>query len=524
MKGFKTSAALFLLIKLVSLFYIVPFTAMAGESVSSQFAAVKDIVTVLIEVSCAGIPWIVYQMFFERKDNADDRTILLIRRIAFHYGMYIVFAMTVCFLFLSPVIAEGILGPSASQTEYSSLRGMLLVAGLIVFAAPLLYDCMGYLLGMQNKTSVIHAKGLEWIIRYALLFSIGSAAVLSSKGNTNPMGITAIWSIAAGCIAALYALIRKEKTIYQLRIVGARAQMTPAEDAKTIQHELISLIPVFLCSALFGNATKIIHAFFLTDALEKTGMSYEYARNLYGILQLNSSILLDGSVLIALWMFNSLYGKIRESIQEKNWSSFSELLEKWMNRMLDHLFPVAFTIIVLSRPIYQVLYRSSVEEAQILFAWSAGLGFLFAIAAVGWILLILMNRHSEAVVYLFMGTVVKAIAFSFFLPHFGAAGAVISSVLSTGVVVFLTYSKINNVTEFNLGRIALRACFILTACLAMNGAYLLLQTYVFDLNNGTGMKLLGELLLTILCGFLVYRFITKQMGLRKSLFHQEDNI
>jgi O-antigen/teichoic acid export membrane protein len=355
-----------------------------------------------------------------------------------------------------------------------------------------------------------------------LLFAIGAAAVASNGNNTNPMGIIAVWTIAGGCIAALYILGRQEKKIYQVRIVQARSQMRPAEDAQTIRHELTSLIPVFLCSAIFGNATKITHAFFLTDALEKTGMTYTYARNLYGILQLNSSILLDGSVLIALWMFHAFFDQIRESISKKDWSSFTVLLEKWMDQMLDHLLPATFTIIVLARPIYQLLYGSSAEEAPILFAWNAGLGFLLAVGVVGWILLILMHRYAEAVVYLITGAVGKTVAFSFFLPHFGASGAVISSVLSTGVVVFLSYSKMNNVTEFNWERIALRACFILTACLAMNGAYLLLQTYAFDLYNGTGLQLFGELLLTVLCGFLVYRFVAKQMGLRKYLFHQED--
>lgn len=513
-EGRLASTAGFLLIELISLFYIVPFTAMAKESDIALYAAVKDILVVGIEIGCAGIPLTVYALLKERKEPADDRTVLLIRRIAMRMGIAASAFLTILFLFFAKPMAKWILGTDAAALDLSSLHTLLVIAMIVIFVDPLLADMSGYLLGNDEKKLVVHSKWLEWILRYGLLFLVGSISVLTLHTENGTMPLIGICSIAAACLCADAYLLYHERRLYQIRIARARMQLEPAEDADKIKQAICHLMPVFILSAVFANSDKILHAFFFIPRLVQLGTSYDTAKTLYGLLQWNGGFILNVFLVLSLFFFYPFAKGIMDAWSIRDIDTFNTLLKKWWNKMLSYLLPISFIILCLSHPLSYILFGGSqLEDVSTVVAWSSAVGLSAGIAFIAWLLLILMKRYQEAVVYLLTSAVIKAVSFYLFLQYTGPMGALISTLLSQCIFIFLVFSKIRNLSDVPYGAIAMRACFILVACLAMNGSFVLFRTYVVDLLSlDRGMALLVTAGM-VLCGLLVYWFVTGEMGM-----------
>jgi O-antigen/teichoic acid export membrane protein len=522
LKGSFVGSAGLLMIKLISLFYIVPFTAMAGNSGTVMYAAVKDVSAVFLEIACAGIPYILFFMINER-EGKDVRTKLLIRRISLQVTAGTAVVAAGCLLLASPWFASWILTAQASAEEVASLQNLFAVSSLFVFLSPFVYDMIGYLKGLKEESKIKHATYLEWIIRYSVLFLVGIGMLKVTKSSINPMPLTAILACIAGICAALIYLVKKEQKKYSEMIAEARCQQTPAENISSIKKEIKELVLVFILSAFFGNSQHLMHAFFFLPAVDQLNISYEQSVNLFGILELNCSLFTEGLQIASLILFNLFHEKLEETFYQKDMDGFCVILERWLNVFLYDLLPVSFSILVLAKPLYYIFFGSTLlEESSILLSWSSILGILQALSLVCWIILIRLQKYKEAVSYLITGFLIKAVSFSPLIQYMGTSGAVVSSILCSAVIIFLSLSKLSNLTDMSYGHVFFNLIRILTACLAMNGVYILFRTYVLDpMSADRGMALLITAVM-LTCGYAGYRFVTSVIGVRKDILRQQN--
>lgn len=510
--------SVFLLIKLISLLYIVPFTMCAGSSLTSEVGAVKDIDTVAVEVACAGIPYIVFLMLSARKGKQNVRTTLLIRRNAIQMGITFAFISAVIVLFFSGWFSTWILTEQASQIEVLSLARMLRVSAIGIFLVPWMYDFCGYLLGLEEGTIVFKTKFLEWIIRYSALFLIGGIALAMIPKGKNPVGMIAVIALIIGCAAGLLCLIHIDQKKYAVQVAQARKQVEAAESQKGIREELSHTFAVFIFSALFGNASKIIHVFFYIRTLTSFGTSYIDAKILYGIQEVNCSIWLEGCQLLSILIFSLFIGKIENAFREKNGRKFQQETEAWLDTIFYYLMPIAFLLFTMARPICYIFFDS--EEFELLaslLSSNALLVFLSSLAVACWLLLIRLQKYSEGIMYLLVGAVVEALSFHFFVQSFGANGFVYASSLNCLVMIYLSFSKISNLTEMDYTGVLLNGARTFIALLGMNGAYVLLRSFVFDPMNSSRTDAGWQWLLMVISCILVYIFIMNLIGLRKKV-------
>ena len=104
----------------------------------------------------------------------------------------------------------------------------------------------------------------------------------------------------------------------------------------------------------------------------------------------------------------------------------------------------------------------------------------------------------------------------------GTSGAEESSNLRSAATIVVCLSKLCNLSVMSYGHVFFNLIRILTACLAMNGVYILFRTYVLDpMSADRGMALLITAVM-LTCGYAGYRFVTSVIGVRKDILRQQN--
>lgn len=85
------------------------------------------------------------------------------------------------------------------------------------------------------------------------------------------------------------------------------------------------------------------------------------------------------------------------------------------------------------------------------------------------------------------------------------------------MVIYLSFSKISNLTEMDYTRVLLNGARTFIALLGMNGAYVLLRLFVFDPMNSSRTDAGWQWLLMLSAVFLIYIFIMDLLGLRNKV-------
>ena len=524
LQGSLSGAAGILLVKLISLFYIVPLNAFMGPAVSAGYAAARNIGLVLAEVCCAGIPYTVITMTAARKEKEDWRTILLIRKLSLSLLIAFGFIAANILILNARPLAGLILSSEAAAEDIDMLQKMLSFMSIVIFISPWIIDLCCFFHGLSNDHTAGNAVWINWIARFGFLVVFGLGAAYGMHASNTIIGYIGILSFGAGCCATLYYLVTADRRKYQRMHELACEQEIPAENINALNRELLSLCTVFVLSAVFGNAGSIMDSLFFISALEKSGAAYDTARNLYSLLEWNGNLFVYALQTAAVMILNLFIGKISHDYAEKDMDAFCLTVEAWLNTAMYYLLPAAFTLGVLIQPIFYILFGSLNASGSTMLIWTVGAGMISAAALCGWILLIRLKQYSEAATYAVIGGIVKAAAFFPFINWMGASGAPASSVLASAVIIFLSFSKISNLSDISYARVFINFLRITAACLAMNGAYALLRTFVFDLTDASRWVAFGQLLLMCACGKAVYLFIMNLMGLRKKVRSYRKNI
>ncbi len=524
LQGLLSGAAGILLVKLISLFYIVPLNAFMGPAVSAGYAAARNIGLVLAEVCCAGIPYAVITMTAVRKEKEDWRTILLIRKISLSLLIALGFVVANILILNARPLAVLILSSEAAAEDIDMLQKMLSFISIIIFTSPWIIDLFCFFHGVSNDHTAVNAVWINWIARFGILVVFGLGAAYGMHASNTFIGYIGILSFGAGCCAALYYLVTADRRNYQRMHELACEQEMPAENINTLNRELLSFSTVFVLSAVFGNAGSIMDSLFFISALEKGGAAYDTARNLYSLLEWNGNIFVYALQTAAVMILNLFLDNISHDYAKKDMDAFCLTVEAWLNTAMYYLLPAAFTLGVLIQPIFYILFGSLDASGSTMLIWTVGAGMISAAALCAWILLIRLKQYSEAATYAVIGGIVKAAAFFPCLNWMGASGAPASSVLASAVIVFLSFSKISNLSDISYAKVFINFLRITAACLAMNGAYVLLRTFVFDLTDASRWMAFGQILLMCACGTSVYIFIMNLMGLRKKVRSYRKNI
>jgi O-antigen/teichoic acid export membrane protein len=520
--GSLTSSAGVFVSKLIGMFYIVPFKQIVGQANLSYYSAAYTYYNVLLQICSAGLPFAIAATVAKYANKKDYRTVMLVRRLSTSILMVSGFVMAILFILISGPLASSVLGSQAAAGDVEKMRNTFVILALALFLVPILYSYRGYYQGMKQMKLYADSQVLEQLARVGFLLIAGAIAVYLFHMDRMIGIYAAVLGTSVGCVFALLQMVHYDSRDYVLIRQKAKHQDVPAVDKKDIIAEFFSFAIPYLLVSILGNSQTLINTQFFIPVSTSLGMSYDKALLIYGIIQTNCDKITSIPQVLSIGFSAGIVPYMTESLENHNWKGLNRSIEDCLDTVFYIALPICFAMAALAEPIYYVMYGGGeLEYGVICLQWSALLALLTTLTPICNSMMLTLRYRKKSIVYLGIGFAVKCISFYPLMYLIGYTGAIISSCLCSGVIVFMSLQKIKKEYDIRYSRIVTRVFKMILCCFAMNGVFALYKWFGPSMIAHGRIVCLIELAAVGLAGLAVYVLVSQMMKLPKAVFHTD---
>lgn len=518
--GSLTSSAGIFVSKLIGLFYIIPFKAIAGQENMVFYSSAFTYYNVLLQISSAGLPFAIAALVAKYINRNDYRTAVLVRRLSTAILMVSGFVMALIFMLVSGPLSHSVLGADATVKDLKQMQNTFVILSLALFLVPILYSYRGYYQGMKEMKSYAGSQVIEQFGRVAFLLFLGWLAVYVFHMQRIFSIYTAVLATSLGCTCALIYYIWFDRKHFAPVLQEARRQPPSDVTKREIVTEFISFGLPYLLVSILGNSQTLINTQFFIPMNTRLGMDYETAKLLYSIIEVNCDKLTSIPQVLSIGFSAGIVPYMTISLENRDWRALNRNIEDCICTVLYIALPICFAMYALARPIYYVMYGGGeLDYGTECLRWAAWLALATTITPICNSMMLTLRFRRQSIGYLGVGFVVKCLTFYPLLKLVGYQGAILSSILCSATIIFLSLSKIKNQFEVRYGAILRKTLRMIVGCLCMNGIFVLLKIFAIDLAAGSRLEALAGLAVTGIIGVCVYLFVTGVMRLPQSIFH-----
>lgn len=506
--------------KALGLFYVVPLANFAGDNMAF-YSIAYTYYDLLLKITQAGVPFAIAALVAKYLGREDYKTALIVKKIGYSFVMAVSFVVGVIFLFIARPLAFSSLGSAATIKDIAALTNTLYLLFIAIISVPFLSAIRGYYQGLKRLDIFAASQVLEQFIRVFFIVAIGFFLVKILHFESIYAVYTAI--LAAGIAAVvtigyLWFVARKDDQYLHEK---AAQQGGKALQAKDIFREIMHLgIPYILISFL-GTLAPLINSRYFLPYASYLGMDYVLAKKVLGIVLLNCGKLASIPQVLTLGFSAGLVPYLSEIYEKKDYVHLRLRLDEIFGTVLFILVPIVTAMIVLSRPIYYVMFGLKDLDlgAELLSVYGL-VAFTDTIAPIFSSILITLRFRRNAILFLLIGTAVKTVIFFAGIPLFGYRGMIYSTAISSITVISLCLILLKYNFHFAIRKnIVLFAKTFLASILAITPIYLFQHFHGFALQQRwlclLELALAGMILITI------YALLTFQLQIPQRLFHMK---
>lgn len=518
--GALTSSAGIFVSKALGLFYIVPFTAMATEANMVFYSKTYTYYDLLLQICSAGIPFAVAALVAKYANNEDYKTVILIRKLSTGILMMFGFIMAVIFALVSKPLAAAILGPNSTAYDIKTLRNLFMILSLALFLVPFLSSFRGFYQGLKEMKAYAFSQVLEQFVRVLSLLGLGAIVVYVFKMDRIISVYTAIVSISVAAIAAILYFVNFDKKNYYVINRAARVQEKPGKEPKEVIREIIAFGLPFFFSSILGNSMDFVNTNFFQSAMAAAGESYQTAKLLEGIIQVQCNKLTSIPQVLAIGFSAGIVPYLTVTLENKDYDGLQKNVLDCLDTVIYIGLPLCFCLFALARPIYFLMYGGrNLDYGESALAWSSLLAVTGTLSPICTSMMMTLRQRHRTIRYLLIGFIIKIASFYPMIMAFGYIGAIISSVLTSCVIIFLNLSCISNKFFVNYGRVGKRLFRVSLCILAMNGAFFALKLVGFDFACVSKSMTFIQLAVYGLLGMAVYLYTSSLLRLPQKIFN-----
>lgn len=451
------------IIKILGFIYRVVITNINGfgDEGNSLYSTGFKVYLVLLAVSTTGIPAALAKLVSEKAAVGDYKGAHRMFRVAFFLFSAIGILGSVVLFAASKPISVWVGNPDAEIVMYVLAPSVFFVAIASVFR--------GYFQGLYDMRAQADSQVIDQLakctftIGFVYLFMIlGQQAGImfagTSLASTKNMAAGATLGTTLGTVAsAIYLWLyysRKKRGLWEeIRNQSVVKALDPVRD---IMKRLVKLsIPISLGSIILTIA-GIVDLATVMNRLQASGVSYEQAKDLFGILTGKGDVLVNFPLALNVAFATALVPAVAGAMAVKDINTASNRIAFSLKITILIGLPASIGLSVLADPIIHTLFPNA----------NAG-GYLVAISALSIIFIALSQTLAGALqglgmviipaVALLAGAAVK-LALNYTLipnPAFGIKGAAISSIVcyliaaAISMIALLRKIKLNiNFTGF----------------------------------------------------------------------------
>ena len=525
--GALTSSAGIFVTKLLGIFYMVPFTALASEANLDFYSYAYGIYQILLNISLAGLPFAIATMVAKYYLKEDYKAIVYIKKLA-NYTMigFGVIAFGVVWLFATP-IATYITPDQITLADLEKTKNVIMVIALAFFTVPLLSSYRGVFQGLKDMKTYALSQVLEQFSRIAFLLTFGFIAVAIFKQD----GIWAVYGAVGGAfiasaISIAHILLFRRKQLNKLQLLANQQESDTAE-RRLLGRELFNFAIPYLLVTFLGNSLNIVNTTFFASAMDLAGQNAENTRLLYSMVMLTTGKLTSIPQFLATGFGVAIVPYVTTCYEKGDFKMLRRYVLDALDSVLYLALPLCFFLFAIGTEIYYVMYGSQTSYllgGEVL-KWDSLTALLGTISPVVNGLMMAIRLRKSNIIIMGIGFIVKFVAFFPLIYLFGYSGAITSSALCSIVIILLDLYMINRQYKINFKPTLFKIMFMIIGLLAMYGSFYLLR--LLGLNVIDQPRLLATLELAIygVVGIVVYLLVTSYLKLPETIFQiKNENI
>ena len=450
--------------RLLGAIYILPWyywMGANGDKANALFGMGYNVYALFLMISTAGIPAAIAKQisYYNSKEEYRTSQRLFFRALQLMAGFGVITAGIMCLA--APWLATA----SGGGEELIPTMRSLSVA-LLVF--PCMSVMRGYFQGNQDMKPFAISQIIEQIARvfYMLLATFIIMRVV--QGDYTAAVTQSTFAAFIGVLASVLVLVY----YFQKQRVRMAVLLDMSKEETEIQTKelILSTIKEAIPFIIVGSGITI---FKLVD-------QYTFVRIMKGFTQYSNDQLLDmmaifGSnpdklTMVVIGLATSMASTglplISEAVAKKDQGNLAKLISNNLQLYSFVMLPATFGMIVLAYPLYTLFYRPDVLGANVLvFACISGLVLgLFMLTSS---MLQGMYHNKEAVIFFFIGLLLKFILQYPAIWLFQVYGPLVSTTLALGVTCWLNIRKMRSKGHFNAKLTMRRTVLILLMTLIM---------------------------------------------------------
>ena len=497
--------------KLIGLAYTIPFSyILQSEAYQSVYAQSYNIYAYLLTIFQSGVPFAVATLVARYIALEDAKSVILVKKIAFAILGLTGFVGMILLFTLSNVIAPAMVAKNADI-----MANCLKILSLAIFLVPVLSAFRGYYQGLKEMEEYAFSQAFEQVFRVAFLLSAACLVVYAFGWDKKYALYAAVMSTSVATIAAIAQFAyfdRKHQCVVDEMV---QRQTTRSHSAKKIFREILILAIPYLVVAILGNIDQVFNGFLLP-----TGLKMHYnAKDTTTVISASNYVagkLNAIPMILGPGFATAIIPHISEALSKKNYKLVKKNVLDSINVVLYVAIPVSFCIFAYAGPLnYTLYYSENLELCTFVVQWMALEGFLSTLAPLVTNLMVSLELRKN----LAIGVLIKGVLLIPFVWIMGIAGAVISSFIGTGYIIYKNLKEIQDVYNISYRKTSIIVVRILIGLFALWITSILLSKVGLYGVEGSKLSCLFKMCLNGLLSVIVYVVVTLYLKVPQSIFH-----
>lgn len=501
--------------KLIGLAYTIPFSyILQSEAYQSVYAQSYNIYAYLLTIFQSGVPFAVATLVARYIALEDAKSVILVKKIAFAILGLTGFVGMILLFTLSNVIAPAMVAKNADI-----MANCLKILSLAIFLVPVLSAFRGYYQGLKEMEEYAFSQAFEQVFRVAFLLSAACLVVYAVGWDKKYALYAAVMSTSVATIAAIVQFAyfdRKHQCVVDEMV---QRQTTRSHSAKKIFREILILAIPYLVVAILGNIDQVFNGFLLP-----TGLKMHYnAKDTTTVISASNYVagkLNAIPMILGPGFATAIIPHISEALSKKNYKLVKKNVLDSINVVLYVAIPVSFCIFAYAGPLnYTLYYSENLELCTFVVQWMALEGFLSTLAPLVTNLMVSLELRKNVLKNLAIGVLIKGVLLIPFVWIMGIAGAVISSFIGTGYIIYKNLKEIQDVYNISYRKTSIIVVRILIGLFALWITSILLSKVGLYGVEGSKLSCLFKMCLNGLLSVIVYMVVTLYLKVPQSIFH-----
>lgn len=501
--------------KLIGLAYTIPFSyILQSEAYQSVYAQSYNIYAYLLTIFQSGVPFAVATLVARYIALEDAKSVILVKKIAFAILGLTGFVGMILLFTLSNVIAPAMVAKNADI-----MANCLKILSLAIFLVPVLSAFRGYYQGLKEMEEYAFSQAFEQVFRVAFLLSAACLVVYAFGWDKKYALYAAVMSTSVATIAAIAQFAYFDRKHQYVVDKMASKQTKACHSAKKIFREILILAIPYLVVAILGNIDQVFNGFLLP-----TGLKMHYsAKDTTTVISASNYVagkLNAIPMILGPGFATAIIPHISEALSKKNYKLVKKNVLDSINVVLYVAIPVSFCIFAYAGPLnYTLYYSENLELCTFVVQWMALEGFLSTFAPLVTNLMVSLELRKNVLKNLAIGVCIKGVLLIPFVWIMGIAGAVISSLLGTGYILYKNLKEIHDVYHISYRKTMIISVRILVGLLALWITSILLSKLGLYGVDGSKLVCLFKMCLNGLLSVIVYVVVTLYLKVPQSIFH-----